>query len=65
MTANKEKRFDCLKMKTDIQAQIYSETQNMTTSEILDYFNKNKSFLPVTHQGCQSPYTFSAQQVKR
>jgi hypothetical protein len=29
-------------MKTNIQAQIYSETQNMSPQEILDYFNKNK-----------------------
>jgi hypothetical protein len=45
MTANKEK-FDCLKMKTDIQAQIFSETQNMSVPELLDYFNKNKSCPP-------------------
>jgi hypothetical protein len=44
MKANKEKNFDCLKMKTDIQAQIFSETQDMSSLEILDYFNKNKSF---------------------
>jgi hypothetical protein len=42
MTTNKEKQFDCIKMKTDVQAQIYAETQHMSTQELLDYFNKNK-----------------------
>jgi hypothetical protein len=40
-------------MKTDIQAQIFSETQNMSTPELLDYFNQNKAFpqeLPDIHQ---------------
>jgi hypothetical protein len=40
MTANKEKQFDCLKMKSTIQAQIYSETQDMSPQELLDYFNQ-------------------------
>jgi len=35
-----EKTFDCLKMKAEIQAKIYQETKDMTSSEILDYFNK-------------------------
>jgi hypothetical protein len=58
MTADNEKQFDCLKMKTNIQAQIYSETQNMSPQEILDYFNKNKPSYPDTplgiHAGSQS-----------
>ncbi|GHV67917.1 hypothetical protein FACS1894199_14310 [Bacteroidia bacterium] len=40
-TANKEKDFDCVKMKNDIQAKIYAETKDMTTEELLAYFNRN------------------------
>ena len=35
-----EKTFDCLKMKEEIQAKIYEEIKNLSSSEILDYFNK-------------------------
>jgi len=35
-----EKDFDCIKMKREIQAQIYEETKNMTTEEVLAYYNK-------------------------
>jgi len=35
-----EKTFDCLKMKEEIQAKIYNEIKDMSSSEILDYFNK-------------------------
>ena len=41
MTKNKEKQFDCIKMKSDIQTQIYAETQNMSKEQLLSYFNKN------------------------
>ena len=34
------KTFDCLKMKDEIQAKIYDETKNMSSSEIVTYFNK-------------------------
>ena len=34
------KTFDCLKMKEEIQAKIYEETKNMSSTEILVYFNK-------------------------
>jgi hypothetical protein len=37
-----EKTFDCLKMKEEIQAKIYEETKNMSSSEIMVYF-KEKS----------------------
>ena len=39
MTKNKEKYFDCIKMKGNIQKQIYTETQNMSVKELLNYFN--------------------------
>jgi len=45
MIKNKEKKFDCIKMKSHIQAQIYTETQNMSKEELLSYFNKNKGYL--------------------
>jgi len=60
MTNNKEKQFDCIKMKNSIQTQIYSETANMTKTELLNYYNKdsknnkyaaftsNKSKIPAT-----------------
>jgi len=35
-----EKTFDCLKMKEEIQAKIYEEIKDMSSSEILAYFNK-------------------------
>ena len=38
---NTEKRFDCIKMKTDIQRRIYDETKNMSVKELLHYFNGN------------------------
>jgi len=35
-----EKTFDCLKMKEEIQAKIYNEIKDMSSSEILAYFNQ-------------------------
>jgi len=35
-----EKTFDCLQMKAEIQAKIYGVTKDMTTSEVLAYFQK-------------------------
>ena len=39
-TMNKTKTFDCIKMKNNIQAKIYAETKDMTTPELLAYFNR-------------------------
>ena len=39
-TIKKEKAFDCVKMKNDIQAQIYAKTKDMSTAELLAYFNE-------------------------
>ena len=36
-----EKKFDCLKMKEEIQAKIYEETKDMTFPELDIYFNKS------------------------
>jgi len=36
-----EKKFDCLKMKEEIQAKIYEETKDMTFPELDVYFNKS------------------------
>jgi len=38
---NNEKQFDCITMKRNIQKQIYDETKNMTTNELLRCFNGN------------------------
>ena len=35
-----EKTFDCLKMKEEIQAKIYEDIKDMSSAEILAYFNK-------------------------
>ncbi len=35
------KEFDCLKMKDEIQAEIYEETKYMSFSELDVYFNKS------------------------
>ena len=35
-----KKTFDCLKMKEEIQAKIYEEIKDMSSSEIISYFNK-------------------------
>jgi len=33
-----EKDFDCVKMKNDIQAKIYAEIKDMSSSERVEYF---------------------------
>jgi len=38
-TSKKERAFDCVKMKNEIQAKIYTETKDMNTNELLEYFN--------------------------
>jgi hypothetical protein len=35
----KKKKFDCVKMKNDIQAKIYEKIKNMTVEERLKFFN--------------------------
>jgi hypothetical protein len=40
-TTKKVKDFDCVEMKNAIQAQIYAEIKDMTSDEILAYFNKS------------------------
>ncbi|MCL2502738.1 MAG: hypothetical protein FWE99_06350 [Bacteroidales bacterium] len=35
-----EKTFDCLKMKEEIQAKIYEEIKDLSSAEIVAYFNK-------------------------
>ncbi|MCL1833522.1 MAG: hypothetical protein FWG49_03375 [Leptospirales bacterium] len=35
-----EKKFDCLKMKEEIQAKIYEEIKDMSASEELAWFKK-------------------------
>ena len=39
MNRNNEKQFDCIRMKEQIQKQIYTETKNMSKEELLNYFN--------------------------
>ena len=36
-----EKTFDCLKMKAKLQAQVYEETKDMSSSEAVAYFHKH------------------------
>ena len=35
----KKKKFDCVKMKNDIQAKIYKKINKMTVDEMLSFFN--------------------------
>jgi hypothetical protein len=35
----KNKEFDCVKMKNDIQAKIYEKIKKMTGDELLAFFN--------------------------
>jgi hypothetical protein len=37
------KKFNCLEMKQNIQRQVYAETKNMTSQELLLYFNGKNS----------------------
>jgi len=39
-TMTKTKTFDCVRMKNDIQAKIHAETKDMSTEELLAYFNR-------------------------
>jgi len=38
-TINKQKEFDCLEMKREIQAKIYEEIKDMTVEERILYFH--------------------------
>jgi hypothetical protein len=40
-TIEREKAFDCVKMKNEIQAQIYAETKDMDSAMLLVYFNRH------------------------
>jgi len=50
MINNKEKQFDCIKIKDSVQAQINAETQNMSKDELLKYFNREKYFYHEPHE---------------
>ena len=41
MKQNNDRQFDCIKMKDEIQSQVYVETRNMTKAELLFYFNES------------------------
>ena len=38
-TKTEKKKFDCVKMKNDIQAKIYEKIKKMTAEERLEFFN--------------------------
>ena len=42
MTTSKNKSFDCIKMKNDVQSAVIEETKGMSDSEVIKYFNKNQ-----------------------
>ncbi|GHU35964.1 hypothetical protein FACS1894172_18380 [Spirochaetia bacterium] len=53
-TNNIEKKFDCIKMKEEIQRKILLETKGMTDRETLDYFNytewrQNQTWIGMLH----------------
>jgi hypothetical protein len=54
MTKNDSvKRFDCIKMKTSIQKQIYDETKNMPIKELLRYFNGGGGSAAIKKPNCK------------
>jgi len=40
-TIEKEKDFDCIKIKNEIQALIYAEIKDMDSARLLAYFNQS------------------------
>jgi len=46
-TETEKKKFDCVKMKNDIQAKIYEKIKNMTVEEMLLFFNSPKNSVKV------------------
>jgi hypothetical protein len=42
-----EKEFDCLKMKEEIQAKIYEEIKDLSSLEILTYFDRKSQSSPL------------------
>ena len=44
---NEKKKFDCVKMKNDIQAKIYKKIKDMTVEEMLEFFNSPKDRVKV------------------
>ena len=36
-----EKKFDCLKMKEEIQAEVYEKTKDMTFTELRSYLDRS------------------------
>ena len=46
-TNTKKKKFDCVKMKNDIQAKIHEKIKNMTVEEMLDFFNSPKNSVKI------------------
>ena len=53
----KKKKFDCVKMKKEIQSQIYEEMKGMSEEEKSEYFKKAKMSGPLTKfwKSIQSP----------
>jgi hypothetical protein len=43
------KKFDCIKMKNDIQAKIYAETKDMSFEELKAYLNNGLQEDPFWH----------------
>ncbi len=41
--------FDCLKMKHDIQSEIYEDIKNMTAAERLEYFRRGAAAFRAAH----------------
>ena len=42
-TNSEKKKFDCVKMKNDIQAKIHKKIKKMTVEEMLEFFNSPKN----------------------
>ncbi len=40
MKANKDKPFDCIKLKRELQARVYEETKDLNDDELREYFRR-------------------------
>jgi len=62
-TMTKTKTFDCVRMKNDIQAKIHAETKDMSTAELLAYFNRQpENGLPEKEQCANGDVTIETQE---
>jgi hypothetical protein len=40
MEKRKDRRFDCIAFKREVQARMYEETRNLSSEQLLEYFRR-------------------------